>query len=35
MVIRVTFRDGLIAAILEYYGEHAHAELIQRLLGAQ
>jgi ketosteroid isomerase-like protein len=31
VVIRVTFRDGLIAAILEYYGERAHTELIQRL----
>ena len=27
LVIRVTFRDGLIAELLEYYGQVAHARL--------
>ena len=27
LVIRVTFRDGLIAEMFEYYGQVAHAEL--------
>jgi ketosteroid isomerase-like protein len=31
MCIRVTFRDGLIAEMLEYYGQFAHAELMRRL----
>jgi len=31
MIIRVTFRDGLIASMLEYYGEVAHRDLLQRL----
>ncbi|MET0864706.1 MAG: nuclear transport factor 2 family protein [Nakamurella sp.] len=31
MIIRVTFRDGLIASMFEYYGELAHRELLQRL----
>jgi ketosteroid isomerase-like protein len=31
MVIRVTFRDGLIASVLEYYGERAHEEFLRRL----
>jgi len=31
MVIRVTFRDGLIASVLEYYGERAHADLLRSL----
>jgi ketosteroid isomerase-like protein len=31
LVIRVTFRDGLIAEMLEYYGERAHETLLRRL----
>jgi ketosteroid isomerase-like protein len=31
LAIRVTFRDGLIAEMLEYYGQFAHAELMRRL----
>jgi ketosteroid isomerase-like protein len=31
LIIRVTFRDGLIAEMLEYYGQRAHAELVRRL----
>jgi ketosteroid isomerase-like protein len=31
MVIRVTFRDGLIASVLEYYGERAHEDLLRSL----
>jgi len=31
MIIRVTFRDGLIAEMVEYYGERAHADLLSRL----
>lgn len=31
LVIRVTFRDDLIAEMFEYYGERAHAELLRRL----
>lgn len=31
MVIRVSFREGLIAAMYEYYGQRAHEELLQRL----
>lgn len=31
LVIRVTFRDGLIAAMHEYYGQHAHEQLLRRL----
>jgi ketosteroid isomerase-like protein len=31
LVIRATFRDGLIAEIFEYYGERAHADLLGRL----
>lgn len=31
MVIRVTFRDGLITSMFEYYGELAHRDLLQRL----
>jgi ketosteroid isomerase-like protein len=30
MCLRVTFRDGLIASIFEYYGERAHTELVER-----
>ena len=33
LCIRVTFRDGLIAEMLEYYGQFAHAELLRRLSG--
>jgi ketosteroid isomerase-like protein len=32
-VARVTFRDGRLCEVLEYYGERAHAELIERLTG--
>ena len=31
MIIKVTFRNGLIASIFEYYGELAHRDLLQRL----
>ena len=31
LVMRVTFRDGLIAEVLEYYGEVAHRDLLRRL----
>jgi ketosteroid isomerase-like protein len=31
LVIRVTFRDGLIADMLEYYGERRHEELLRTL----
>jgi ketosteroid isomerase-like protein len=31
LVIPVTFRDGLIAEMLEYYGEHAHEQLLRQL----
>jgi ketosteroid isomerase-like protein len=31
LVIRATFRDGLIAELFEYYGERKHLELLQRL----
>jgi ketosteroid isomerase-like protein len=31
LVIRATFRDGLIAELFEYYGERRHEELLQRL----
>ncbi|HYC82202.1 MAG TPA: nuclear transport factor 2 family protein [Solirubrobacterales bacterium] len=31
LVIRVTFRDGLIAEMCEYYGQRAHEELLVRL----
>ena len=31
LVIRVTFRDGLIADMFEYYGERAHEALLRRL----
>lgn len=34
LVIRVQFEDGLIRDMLEYYGEVAHADLVQRLFGA-
>jgi ketosteroid isomerase-like protein len=30
-IIRATFRDGLIAELLEYYGQFAHADLLRRL----
>jgi ketosteroid isomerase-like protein len=33
LVLRVTFEDGLIRDIYEYYGEVAHRALIQRLFG--
>ena len=31
LVIRVTFRDGLIADMLEYYGQRAHEDLLQKV----
>jgi len=31
LCIRVTFRDGLIASMLEYYGQDAHTELLRRI----
>ena len=31
MIIRVTFRDGLIAEMFEYYGQRAHEDLLSRL----
>jgi ketosteroid isomerase-like protein len=31
LVIRVTFRDGLIAEMFEYYGERRHEELLRSL----
>jgi hypothetical protein len=31
MIIKVTFRNGLIASMFEYYGELAHRDLLQRL----
>jgi ketosteroid isomerase-like protein len=31
LVIRATFRDGLIAELFEYYGERAHADMLGRL----
>ena len=29
--MRVTFRDGRIASIFEYYGERAHEDMLRRL----
>jgi ketosteroid isomerase-like protein len=34
LCLRVTFRDGRIAEIFEYYGERAHAALIERITAA-
>ena len=31
LCLRVTFRDGRIASIFEYYGERAHEDLLRRL----
>jgi ketosteroid isomerase-like protein len=31
LAIRVTFRDGLIADMFEYYGDRAHETLLRRL----
>jgi ketosteroid isomerase-like protein len=31
LCIRVTFHDGRIASIFEYYGQRAHEELLQRV----
>ena len=31
LVLRVTFCDGLIAEVFEYYGERRHEELLHRL----
>lgn len=31
LAIRVTFRDGLLAQMFEYYGQRAHEELLRRL----
>jgi ketosteroid isomerase-like protein len=33
LCLRVTFRDGRIASIFEYYGERAHEQLVQRARG--
>lgn len=30
LCLRVTFRDGLIASIFEYYGQRAHEDLVRR-----
>jgi len=35
LVVRVTFRDGLIADMYEYYGQVAHQALADHLGGAQ
>ena len=35
LVIRVTFRDGLIADLYEYYGQVAHQALADSLAGTQ
>jgi ketosteroid isomerase-like protein len=35
LAIRVTFRDGLIADMYEYYGEVAHRAMVASLGGAQ
>ncbi len=32
LALRVTFRDGLIAEIVEYYGELAHRSLVERVI---
>jgi len=34
LIIRVTFRDGLIHDMLEYYGQVAHQQLADRVLAA-
>lgn len=31
LIIVVTFRDGLIARMFEYYGQHAHENLLRQL----
>ena len=31
MCLAVTFRDGKLASIYEYYGQHAHADLARRV----
>ena len=31
LCLRVTFRDGRIASIFEYYGQRAHEELVRRV----
>lgn len=31
LCLRVTFRDGRIASIFEYYGERAHEQLVHRV----
>ncbi|TMR95570.1 nuclear transport factor 2 family protein [Nonomuraea basaltis] len=31
LIMRVTFRDGRIAGMLEYYGQFAHQELLRKL----
>jgi ketosteroid isomerase-like protein len=31
LCMRVTFRDGRIASIFEYYGERAHEDMLRRL----
>jgi ketosteroid isomerase-like protein len=34
LCLRVSFRDGRIAEIFEYYGQRAHEELVARFAGA-
>jgi len=34
LCLRVSFRDGRIAEIFEYYGQRAHEELVERFAGA-
>jgi ketosteroid isomerase-like protein len=31
LCMRVSFREGRIAAIFEYYGQHAHARLVESI----
>jgi ketosteroid isomerase-like protein len=35
LCLRVSFSDGRIASILEYYGQRAHEELVQRFAAAR
>ena len=34
LCLRVSFRDGRIASIFEYYGQRAHEQLVQSIGGA-
>lgn len=31
MAIRVTFRDGLLGELFEYYGQRAHEDMMRRV----